>query len=261
MKKKIVLIGGAEDKIGEKEILKKIVEINNNGIIGICTSALNKNPLDSFETYKKIFNQLGVEDIINFDIRTKEEADFSEHLQNLDLINTIFFTGGDQVRLKEIFENTYFFEKLQNKVENKTINYCGTSAGSMIVAETIIYDGDYKGLVKGAVKKTSGFGFVKNILIDTHFFKRLRLERISQILLSGIASKGIGIAEDSGIIINGTECEIIGKNCVTFINSSDIKTNIYKQLKENEKIPVIDIKITMLSNGDKFCLKNWKPIL
>lgn len=40
-------------------------------------------------------------------------------------------------------------------------------------------------------------------------------------------------------IKKGTECEIIGKNCVTFL----------------------DLRITMLNNGDKFCLKTWKPIL
>ena len=45
-----------------------------------------------------------------------------------------------------------------------------------------------------------------------------------------------------------------------FIDSSDVN-NIYGGLENGEKIPVINLKITMLNHGDKFCLKAWQQIL
>lgn len=257
---KIILIGGAEDRKDDKYILRKIVELSKNKKIGICSSALKENPLESYYSYKEAFNQLGV-DSIKIDIRDKEEADYRENIELLETLDTIFFTGGDQVVLYDVFNGSKFLKILKEKIKKGKINYCGTSAGSMIAAETMIYDGDYKGLTKGSLNHSEGFGIVKDVLIDTHFLHRIRMERICQGLLSGLSIKGIGLPEDGGIIIDGDVCEIIGENRVTFVDSSNVKNNIYDKLKEGEKIPVVDLKVCLLNDGDKFSLKNWAPIL
>jgi cyanophycinase len=258
---KILLIGGAEDRKDKKEILSKVLENSKNGVIGICPSALVDNPLESFNTYREIFNKMGARKIIEFDIRDSKEADYESNLDKLDEVDTIFFTGGDQVRLYDVFGRTKFLEKLKTKIEDNKIFYCGTSAGSAVAPEKIIYDGDYKGLIKGSVKISEGFGIIKNVLIDTHFFKRLRLERISQALLSGICTKGIGIAENGSILIIDNICQVIGKNCITFIDSSEIVDNKFNSLEEEDKISVVNLKVTMLNSGDKFDLEKWKPII
>ena len=257
---KIILIGGAEDRKDKKETLRKIVDVCSGGTIGICTSALYDNPLELFDVYKDSFENIGVDKVVSFDIRSKDEVDIVENIKNLDLIDAIFFTGGDQVRLAEIFNHTNFLKKLKSKINSEQIVYCGSSAGSMIAAETMIYDGDYKGLVKGSVGSGQGFGIVKNVIVDTHFFKRARLERMAQVLLRGGENKGIGLTENSGIVIIENICEVVGKGCVAFVDASNIVTNIYESVSEGDKIPVIGLNITLLNSGDKFCLWNWSPI-
>ena len=67
----------------------------------------------------------------------------------------------------------------------------------MIVPETIIFDGDYRGLVKGSLSYSEGFGLVKDFLIDTHFLHRIRMERICQALLCKKYIHGIGLPENA----------------------------------------------------------------
>ena len=256
---KIFLIGGAEDRKDEKYILRKIVDISKTKKIGVCSSALKENPLESYYSYEEAFKQLGVE-TIKIDIRNKEEAEYEENLDVLEKIDTIFFTGGDQVVLYDVFENTAFLKALKEKIKKGNINYCGTSAGSMVAAETMIYDGDYKGLVKGSLNSSEGFGLVKDIVIDTHFLHRIRMERICQGLLSGISNRGIGLPENGGIIIDGNVCEIVGENRVTFVDISNVKNNKYKNLKDGQKIPVNNLNVSLLNDGDKFDLKKWEYV-
>lgn len=256
--RKIILIGGSEDRKDKKETLKKIVEISNSGRIGICTSALYDNPMDLFYTYKESFESIGAKDVLSFDIRNTKEADCSDNLKKLDIVDAVFFTGGDQVRLSEIFIGTMFLKKLKSKVCEGEIVYCGSSAGSMIAPKKIIYDGDYKGLIKGTVNSGIGFGIVEDMLIDTHFFKRMRLERMSQSLLKGLENKGIGLTENSGVLILDDICEVIGRGTVAFIDVFKAKTSLYEKVKIGENLTVADLNVNLLSCGDKFCLKKWK---
>ena len=256
---KIFLIGGAEDRKDEKYILRRIAELSKNKIIGVCSSALKENPLECYYSYEHAFNQLDAR-TVKLDIRNNKEADSKENLDLLEELDVIFFTGGDQVVLYETFKNTKFLKVLKDRIKNNKVVYCGTSAGSMVAAETMIYDGDYKGLIKGTLNSSDGFGLVKDIVIDTHFLHRIRMERICQGLLSGISIRGVGLPENGGILIEGDICEIVGENRVTFSDTSTVKINRYKETKDGEKFPVINLTVTMLNDGDKFDLKNWKAL-
>ena len=253
---KLFLIGGAEDRKDDKIILKRISSIGKK--IGICPTALKENPLDTYKNYKEIFESFGTETEM-LDIRDSEEADDSEMLKLLDEIDTIFFTGGDQVRLEDVFHGTKFLEKLLKKVEKNEIMYCGTSAGSMIVPETIIFDGDYRGLVKGSLSYSEGFGLVKDFLIDTHFLHRIRMERICQALLCKKYIHGIGLPENGAIFMQDNECEIVGENRVTFVDLSNNKLD-YDCVKDGNKFPIVNMNVSLLNHGDKFDLKKWTII-
>jgi len=256
----LVLIGGAEDRKNEKIILKKVVSLNNAKNIVIIPSASNY-PKGLAEDYFYAFSDLGVENSYILDIRDKSDTnnvDFLEKIQKADLI---FFTGGDQSRLVNIFLNTFMLEKIKERHLKNGVTIAGTSAGAAAACDPIIFDGDSGGLRKGTISFSEGFGFIKNITIDTHFVNRGRLGRLTQFLSSGRSTKGIGIGEDTALIIDSNDIsEVIGSEMVTVVNTGDVSYSNYIQLNENDPIVINDIRIGFLQSGSKFDLKDWKVV-
>jgi cyanophycinase len=255
----LVLIGGAEDRKNEKTILKKVVSLNNAKNIVIIPSASNY-PKGLAEDYFYAFSDLGVANSYILDVREKSDTgntDFLEKIQNADLI---FFTGGDQYKLVNTFLGTFMLEKIKERYMNGA-TIAGTSAGAAAACDPIIFDGDSGGLRKGTIHFSDGFGFIKNITIDTHFVNRGRLGRLTQFLSSGLSTKGIGIGEDTALIIDSNDIgEVIGSEMVTVVNTGEISYSNYKQLNENDPIVINDIRIGFLQSGSIFDLKDWKVV-
>jgi len=235
-----ILIGGAEDRKEDKLILKKVLSFGNR--IGVITSALSKDPFESYENYVNAFHEFGINPI-EIDIRTSSEANENKNLDILDKIDTIYFTGGDQVRLSKVLVGSKFLDKLKYKIRHKTINYAGTSAGAAIVGNKTIYDGDYKSFVKGVVSNCEGFGLLNNIIVDTHFLKRARVPRLVQGLISTSTNIGIGIGEDTGLIINDGRCDVIGNGEVVLIDISNSLTN-FSEVEDGDKFSIENLDIS-----------------
>lgn len=255
----LVLIGGAEDKRDDKLVLKKMVEINNAKEVVIIPSA-SSYPTSLSEEYLYAFRDLGVEGINIFDIRERREADKEAYIEMIQKADLIFFTGGDQVKLVDTLDKT----KLIDEIKRSFINGCivaGTSAGAAAASDHMIYDGDEQGLIKGKVRTKEGFGFVKNITIDTHFIARDRLLRLSQFLSAGTNRRGIGLGEDTAIIIypNG-HFEVIGKGVITVVDSEKLTYSNYEKIDSDNLLNMNGLKVGFLQQGSIFDMKNWKVI-
>ena len=255
----LVLIGGAEDRKSDKTILKKVVSINNAKTAIIIPTASSYS-VGLGEDYSHIFKELGVENIFVFDIRKREEAEDPKYLAIVENADLIFFTGGDQFRLVNIINDTFLFTKIKERYENGA-TIAGTSAGAAAACDPIIFDGDTESLRKGTTSHFKGFGFIKNIIIDTHFVNRGRLGRLTQFLCSGDATKGIGIGEDTAIVIDKeNNFEVIGSRMVIVVNTSTISYSNYNEVNDNDPIVINDIRIGFLQSGSIFSLEKWKVL-
>jgi cyanophycinase len=255
----LVLIGGAEDKKDKKVILRKIVELNNAKTVVVIPSA-SEYPEGIADDYVRAFSSIGVEKIMVFDIRNKSEADKSEYFEKIISADMIFFTGGDQLKLTNTFLDTCLLEKIKEKYLSGT-TIAGTSAGAAAACDPIIFDGDDSGLCKGTIHHSRGFGFVRNITIDTHFISRGRLGRLSQFLSSGLSTKGIGIGEDTAIVIDSNYVfEVIGSGMVTIVNTDEISYSNYDEISDNSLIVINDILVGFLQRGSSFDMVTWKVI-
>lgn len=255
----LVLIGGAEDKNGEKTVLKSITDINDPKTAVIIPTA-SSYPSGLADDYRYAFRGLGVENIEIFDIRDKTEADKEEYLKNVESADLIFFTGGDQVKLVDIIGGTKLFELIYAKYLNGC-TIAGTSAGAAAASDHMIYDGDDHGLVKGTVRTKKGFGFLKNITIDTHFIARDRLLRLSQLLNTGINTKGIGLGEDTAIIIEPSGIfRVTGSGVITIVDAAKISYSNYENIDIDNLLNINGLNIGFLQKGSVFDLENWKVI-
>ena len=115
----------------------------------------------------------------------------------------------------------------------------------------MIYEGkSEEGLFKGSVLTTSGFGFVKNIIFDTHFMARGRIGRLIQIITTNPTCIGVGIGEDSGVVLKGDGiAEVVGTGQVIIVDGSDIVHSNIMNIQPGEPIAVENVRIHSLVNG------------
>lgn len=252
----LVLIGGAEDRTGEKLILHKIVNLNNAKTVSVIPTATNY-PQACGEDYHYAFKDLGVETINILDIREKNEADTEDNFRQIEASDVIFFTGGDQVKLVNILNGT----KLISLITQKFYNGCtiaGTSAGAAAASNPMIFDGDTQGLLKGTVNAGPGFGFIQNITIDTHFVARGRIGRLTQFLFSQNIKKGIGLGENTAMVLNASGIfEVVGTGIVSVVDISEVSYSNYNFINSNERISINGIKAGFLQAGCVFNINKW----
>ena len=257
----LIIIGGAEDKQGKKEILKRVCDSidKSEGMLLVATIA-TEYPKEAAAKYKKVFGELKVNNIKILDISERREA-FKEG--NADLIreaNLIFFTGGDQLRITSLIGGTPVYDALRESCENGTF-IVGTSAGASVMSDTMIVQGeDENSPRKCTLKMSPGLGLIKDVIIDQHFAQRGRIGR----LLTGIAQNpevlGIGIDENTGIIVNKSGMiEVIGEGAVYFIDGSGITYTNVSELYADEILSMHNVKLHIITDGNKFDLAKKSP--
>jgi cyanophycinase len=269
----LIAIGGAEDKGTENEgyynahgnlhffelgILKRVVQ-EIGGLdkhIEVVTTA-SSIPLEVAENYMTAFNKIGCTNVGVMNIRNREDAKLAEYEERIAKADGVMFSGGDQLRLTTIFGGTKFLDIIIDRYMDEGLVIAGTSAGAMAMSNTMIYQGrsDLAHL-KGEVKITTGLAFVPNVIIDSHFDKRGRFNRLAQAVSSNPACTGIGLGEDTGVIIrNGNELEAIGSGAVVIVDGKDIRHSNITEVNMGTPISVENIRVHILVHGNQYNVK------
>ncbi|MBU0971635.1 MAG: cyanophycinase [Proteobacteria bacterium] len=255
---RLIAIGGNEDKVNELLVLKRVVrEVGKPDYkVGVITTA-SQEPEKRGQEYQKVFKTLGASEVKILTIRTRAQANDAALVKTLEDVDLIFLTGGDQLRLTTIMGGSNILVAIQNRLEAGAL-IAGTSAGAAVFSDTMIYEGESEeGLLKGRVLMTAGFGFVNNIVFDTHFMARGRIGRLVQIVTTNPTCIGVGIGEDSGVILKGDETvEVIGTGQVIIVDGSDIVHSNIMDIKPGHPIAVENVRIHSLVNGYGYNFKN-----
>ncbi len=260
IKNKLVIIGGAEDKWGESHVLKHAIDLcgDESARIVVLTTATQK-PQEVGEEYRNVFSRLGVGSIDILNINNRIEANDETVVQRISNATGVFFTGGDQLRITSILGGTKTNDALKN-LYNKGAPIIGTSAGASAMSSTMIVEGSGNAAArKCTLGMSPGLGFLNGVIIDQHFEQRGRLGR----LLIGVAQNpsviGVGIDEDTAIIVNGNKSfDVVGTNCVTVVDGRNIDLSNVSELAPEEIIALSDIKLHVLPNGYGFDLKKMQ---
>jgi cyanophycinase len=274
-KGKLLIIGGAEDKGEGGDRTPEIKSRNKNfkhfeilgellppdpgkeHIIEIITTA-SEEPEEMSRTYVNTFKKAGFQNIHHICIRDKEEARKEELINRAAKAHVILFSGGNQFRLSTILGGTTIIETIRNRYyKEKNFIVAGTSAGAMVMSRLMIFQGQSsEALLKGDVKISSGFGFMSDCIIDTHFVKRGRFGRLAEAVITNPTCTGIGLGEDTALIIKkGNEAECRGSGMVTIIDGTEIKYTNISYTEEGTPISVEGLKVHILARGDGFLIK------
>ena len=276
-KGKLIIIGGAIDKgsftesefneqvennlnFFEAGVLRKIINESKKGVdsnIEIVPTA-SKIPEIVGEEDAKAFQYLGAKNVHVLDIRKREDSANQDVLERIHAADVVFFTGGDQLRLTSIIGGSPLHELLLKKYESDEFLYVGTSAGAHSASKSMIYQGDSKeALLKGEVKITSGLGFIDDVIIDTHFVKRGRIGRLFQAVVSNPRTLGIGLGEDTGLLIKGgNSMEAIGSGLVILVDGRHVKDTNITDVSLGEPISINNMLVHVMSQGDTYELSS-----
>lgn len=257
----LIIIGGAEDKEGDKEILKRVCGFINkeNDSILVATIA-TEYPKEALKKYKDVFMKLGVKNINGLDINNRVEAFEEKNIKAVKEASLIFFTGGDQLRITSMVGGTPIYDALKDASKKGCI-IVGTSAGASVMSDTMIVQGeDENSPRKCTLNMAPGLGFVENVMIDQHFDQRGRIGR----LLTGIAQNpevlGVGIDEDTAIIVTDEGiAEVIGSGAVYFVDGSGITHSNVSEQHGDEVLSMYNVKLHVLKEGNKFNILTKAP--
>src|SRR6478609_3008968 len=275
-KGKLIAIGGAEDKGTDFEksavyrdnlnffelgILRRIVEEAGGPTarIEVITTA-STIPYEVGENYLNAFGKIGCTDIGLIHIRNREDALNEDYLKRVSRCAGVMFSGGNQLRLTAIFGGTRFLDIIKSRYQKENFVVAGTSAGAMAMSSTMIYEGNAtRAHLKGEVKITTGLGFMDDVIFDSHFEKRGRFGRLAQAIASNPAAIGIGLGEDTGMLIrDGNVMEAIGSGLVMIIDGHDILHSNIADIPDGNPISVENIKVHFCEKGNGYLIKERK---
>jgi cyanophycinase len=269
----LIPIGGNEDKgIEENEqytqefisegILYHVVEesggIDANIVVIPTASSI---PVEVGENYIEAFTTLGCKNVTVLDIRSKEDSEKEDSIQLIKNANCVMFSGGDQSKITKKIGGTTIHQILIDRYKNeKGFVIAGTSAGAMAMANEMIAGGSAsEAFIKGAVTMYKGLKLIPELIIDTHFIRRGRFGRQSEAVAKHPNLIGLGLAEDTGMIIkNGNDCTVIGSGMVIVFDGSKLTHNNEKILQEGTPMTMANLTVHVLSNGDNYDIKNRK---
>lgn len=258
----LIIIGGKEDKDGNKEILQQVADRAGSGRLVIATVATDV-PEDLWEEYRKLFRELGVRHIEHLDIRTREEALSEENARMVENAKVLFFTGGDQLKITSQLGDSMVYRRTMELLE-KGGTVAGTSAGASVMSTTMLVagPGDKSPNVEDVVRMAPGLGLFPDAVVDQHFAERGRIGRLVSAISQNPRHLGVGIDEDTAIIVHGLDFfEVVGRGAVYVLDASEMT---YSNLVEGDMeatLSSFNIKLHLLGRGFRFDLKNRLPVL
>ncbi|MBS1513946.1 MAG: cyanophycinase [Bacteroidetes bacterium] len=257
----ILIIGGAEDKFNERHIIRKFVSLSGDKKANILIIPIASDFAEiAAKLYTTIFSSLGVKKITVLEATSRQDILSLNADKMLDNLTGVFITGGDQMRLSSILGGTDFIKKLAARVK-KGLVLAGSSAGAACMSSEMIVRGDGQSPNQNAVRISPGLSILKDIIIDQHFTQRSRLNRIITAVCYNPKNLGIGIDEDTAILINKNGIlEVLGKGTVTIVDGSNVNYINIAEVKENEPFSVFGLQLHILSSTIRYDIINRKPL-
>jgi cyanophycinase len=255
----LMAIGGAEDKLGDKAVLARFVELAGGPqarvLIVSTASSLGEEVTD---LYRTAFADLGVTEIEALRPRTREQAERPAAAAAVDRSTGIFLTGGNQLRLAMAVAGTATGRALAEAYRRGAV-VAGTSAGASALAEHMVSFGRPGETPRQRMGQlSSGLGLLPGVVVDQHFGQRNRIGRLLAMVAQSPALLGVGIDEDTAAVIDGDGVlEVIGRGAVTVVDGSNVVSDAY-EVRQHRPVLVSGAVLHALPPGSRFDLAGRK---
>jgi cyanophycinase len=231
----LVAVGGAEDKIGRRAVLRRFVQAaaahagpDRAPRIVVVPTASSLGP-EVVDVYAAAFQAAGAGPVVGVRPRDRAEAADADVVAALAGADGIFLSGGNQLKLSAVVSGTPFGAALA-RAHEAGVAVGGTSAGASVLSEHMIAFGTGGATPKQRMSQlAAGLGLVRGVVIDQHFEQRNRYGRLLSLVAQSPSLLGIGIDEDTAAVISGGRfLEVAGRGAVTVFDASAARSNAYE---------------------------------
>jgi len=213
---RLLIIGGAEDRCHGAALLERFVEMSGGASarIVLVTTATG-TPDEVHADYERVFRRLGADRTVQLRVRGRSDADGPDAAKVLEDATGVFVSGGDQSRLRTLV-GSRINEILRDRLTAADgLVVAGTSAGATAMGRTMILGGEGADVSAATVRTGPGLGLIPKVLIDMHFGERGRLPRLLSAVALDPDHLGVGLDENTGILVEGGRFEVLGTGVAT----------------------------------------------
>jgi len=250
----LLVVGGAEDKTGACVILRELVRLAGGATsrIAVLTTA-SEFPREVGATYVRVLTRLGAGHVEPVHVELREQAECPETLRRVESATAAFFTGGIQARIADLVLGTDLHDILYRRWRAGGLAVGGTSAGAAAMSELMIVGSPGPVNVRpDGVIMGSGLGFTPQVIVDQHFSERRRLGRLVRAVARHPDRLGLGIDEDTAILVHGDTFGVIGRGTVTLVDSrASRRSTTWMPLRADDTNVVRGSKVDVLFPGQR----------
>jgi len=255
-KGKLFIIGGGSRSDAMVDRIIKEAGLDQGGY-GIILPMSSEDPDSAVYYANQQFIKKGIRTVYGVIFR-KGETFSAQKLDSVRNARLIYISGGDQVRFMGVVQGTDI-EKAIHDAYNKGSLIGGTSAGAAVMSKIMItgnelkhpdYASTFRNIEPANIETQPGLGFIENAIIDQHFVKRSRYNRLISAIIEFPQAKGIGIDEATAILVSGNTAEVVGDSqVIVFENPKRSKT------EKGGKLSAKGIVMNIYLAGETFSLK------
>jgi cyanophycinase len=255
----LIAIGGAEDKVRERTILRYFLEVagGSDASIVVLATAASDVP-EAGERYADLFYSLNADSVEVLRIANREEALVAgaDAHQLLEYATALFITGGGQLRLSSALGGTQVAATIQARHAAGML-VAGTSAGAAFLSRHMIALGDGGATPRRRlVHLAPGLGLAPDLVIDQHFRRRDRLGRLLTALSYDPGLLGVGIDEDTAAVIDSEGIlRVLGAGAVTVVDARDMRYTDSHAVHRGQPFAMLGVKLDVLSSGCRYELE------
>lgn len=146
----------------------------------------------------------------------------------------VWFPGGDQALLTAAIEGTATHRAIMDRFRAGAV-IGGTSAGAAVMSDSMITGNQYfpelaaavdtpafQRIGRHTIEISRGLGFVHNAIIDQHFIRRQRENRLFSVILERPSLIGAGIDEGTALVVSPDGMwRVVGRSSVLIIDARD----------------------------------------
>jgi cyanophycinase len=252
----LFIIGGGSRPASLINEMIDASDLKKGGYAIVLPMASSKPQENTASGVKQLVDN-GVSAAVGFHFE-KGETPSPSKLDSLKNATLIYITGGSQSRFMDVVEGTAI-ETAILACFNNGGTITGTSAGAAVMSEKMINgkqalypdaDGGFRVIEKGNTALANGLGLIKTAIIDQHFVKRSRHNRLMTLAMEYPELKCIGIDESTAIIVKGKKARVVGLSQVLVYDGSKGKTKT-----QGSKLGMEGIKLSVYLDGDTFSIK------
>lgn len=251
----IIPIGGGEDRVKEKQIHRKFIELSGGDTADIVVIPTASQLEATGDDYNRIFRDLGAKAVDFLPITSRADCENPRYVDMLEGATGIFMTGGNQLRLSTILGGTRVAQKIRRR-NAAGVAVAGTSAGASIMSEHMVAGGDSNnGPFEGSVSLAPGLGLTNAVIIDQHFTQRNRLGRLLAASSYNPFLIGLGIDEDTAAFIGPDNVfEVVGSGTVTVVDASGLTYSSMWQAEKGDALSLLGLRVDVMGEGCRYDL-------